>query len=449
MLVRYNFLQDSNHHRKIVQEVFLATKRRDRSPNKQRATFFIRSLLAALQSMWSLARLDLLLWRRMPWAIASALIPPLGMAFMLVVLSFTVTQEPVALVIQAQGAYSRQMAEMLEADNDAYALKVMNMQEATQALHDQEIAAIIVIPPDFDQQVIAHTARLQLTLNNIDIDFSDDIRRSVQRSIGQFDAAGLGSQVAYPPADIPGLDTSNPYLLSIDEHDLRRTNVNFLSYQVVPVFILLMLDVGLMGTALLCAQDRERGTARYLVIAPLSDWVFVAGRLLGGFCASCLAVSIAGGICLLFGVLAPSANHWPALAALLIATALSASGIGAILGTFLRGTRNIALAASLLATYFFFLGGGFTTIAFLPQWIQAISFFNPFRYAIDGMRQALFYPDLTGFSTDIAVLIGTAVVAIFLGSLVMRRSWTERGFSIGIQNLPWLNRAIRESRTSK
>ena len=405
--------------------------------------------------MWSLARLDLLLWRRMPWAIASALLPPLGMALMLAVLSLTVTQEPVSLVIQSQGAYSRQMAEMIEADNDAYALKVMSMQEAMQALHDQQVAAIITIPPGFDQQVITHTAHLQLTLNNIDIDFSDDIRRSVQRSIGQFDAAALGSQVAYTPTNIPGIDSSNPYLISLDEHDLRRTNVDFLSYQIIPVFILLVLHIGLMGTALLCAQDRARGTARYLVVAPISDWVFVAGRLLGGFCASCLAIIVAGGLCLIFGVLTPPANHLPALAALFAATALSAAGIGAILGTFLRGTRNIALAASLLATYFFFLGGGFTTIAFLPQWIQVISFFNPFRYAIDGMRQALFYPDLTGFPTDIAVLIGTAVIATFLGSLVMHRSWNNGGdqgrsaTSVSIVHLPWLNRAIRKSRAGQ
>jgi ABC-2 type transport system permease protein len=373
--------------------------------------------------MWSLAKLDLLLWRRMPWAIASALLPPLGMALMLAVLSLTVSQEPVSLVIQSQGAYARQMAEMLESDNDAYALKVMTMPVAIQALHNQQVAAIIIIPPGFDQQVLAHTAHLQLTLNNIDIDFSDDVRRSVQRSIGQFDAVALGSHVAYSTLDIPGIDTANPYLISIDEHDLRQTNVSFLSYQLIPVFILLILHIGLMGTALLCARDRERGTARYLVFAPLSDWVFIAGRLLGGFCASALALLVAGSLCLLLHILAPPANHLPALAALFIATALSASGIGAILGTFLRGTRTIALASSLLATYFFFLGGGFTTIAFLPQWIQTISFFNPFRYAIDGMRQALFYPDLTGLSTDITVLIGTAVVAVFCGALVVRNSW--------------------------
>lgn len=413
------------------------------------------SVAAALRGMWSLAKIDLLLWWRMPWAIASALIPPLGMALMLVVLSLTVTQEPVALVIQSHGAYSQQIAEMLEADTDAYALKVMSMQQATEALHDQYIAAIITIPPDFDQHVITHTARLQLTLNNVDIDFSDDIRRSVQRSIGQFDDAALGAQPTTTSANAS--DPSNPYLISIDEHDLRQTNVDFLRYQVIPVFVLLVLHIGLMGTALLCAQDRQRGTARYLVLAPVSDWVFVAGRLLGGFCASCLAVFAAGGLCLLLGILAPPANHWPALAALFVVTALSASGMGAILGTFLRGTRNIALAASLLATYCFFLGGGFTTIAFLPQWVQTISAFDPFRYAIDGMRQALFYPDLSGFSTDLVVLVGTAVGAVILGSLVVRRSWSEAGkeseprsiFSVGIPHLPWLGRAVGESRTGK
>ncbi len=368
--------------------------------------------------MWSLAWLDLLCWCRMPWAIASALIPPAGMTVMLVVLSFTVTQEPVALVIQSQGAYSRQMAEIIEADTDSYALRVMSMQAATRALHDQEIAAIITILPGFDQAVITHTAHLELTLNNIDIDFSDDIRRSVERSVGQFDASGLSSQTA------SSTGFSNPYLITIDEHDLRKTNVDYLRYQVLPVFVLLILHIGLLGTALLCAQDRERGTARYLVLAPRSAWVFVAGRLLGSFCASCIVVGIAGGICILTGVIAPPANHWLALTILFVATALSASGIGAIVGTFLRGIKNIALAASLLAIYFFFLGGGFTTIAFLPPWIQAISDFNPFRYAIDGMRQALFYADLTGFSTDLAVLLGTAVVAVFLGSLVVRRSWS-------------------------
>jgi ABC-2 type transporter len=193
------------------------------------------------------------------------------------------------------------MTEMIESDTDAYSLRIMNIQEATHSLQDQEIAAIITIP-----------------------------------------------------------------------------------HQVLPLFVL-------------------------LVLAPVSAWVLVAGRILGGLFASCAVLILAVGACILAGVISAPANHWPALAILFVATALSASAMGAILGTFLHGTRNIALAASILATYLFFLGGGFTTIAFLPQWLQTISAFNPILYSIEGMRQALFYPDLTGFSTNIEVLVGRTI----------------------------------------
>jgi ABC-2 type transport system permease protein len=413
----------------------LPEKKKHRSVRKHNSNLFINSasklragagaLINAIRGMWSLARLDLLLWRRMPLAIASALIPPLGMTILLVVLSLTVTQEPVALVIQSNGLGALKMAELIESDTDAYALQVTNMQEATRMLQDQEVAAIITIPPDFDQKVATHTASLQLTLNNVDIDFSDDIRRSVDRSVGEFDAPQLGLNGELN-TDSNIVSSPNPYHIAIDEHDLRQTNVDFLHYQVLPVLVLLVLSTGLMGTALLCAQDVERGTARHLVLAPLSAWVLVAGRLLGGFLASLAVLIPAVGICLLTGIVVPPADHWLALTALFAATAFGASGLGAILGTLLRGTRNIAMASSILATYLFFLGGGFTTIAFLPQWLRDISAFNPIRYAIDGMRQALFYPDLTGFSTDLAVLVGTALLAVLIGSLVVRRSWSIR-----------------------
>jgi ABC-2 type transport system permease protein len=357
-----------------------------------------QALIAAIGGMWSLACLDLLLWRRTPLAVASALIPPLGMTILLVVLSLTVTQEPVALVIQSNGLSSLKMAELIESDTDAYLLQVTTMQEATRMLQDQEVAAIITIPPDFDQKVATHTASLQLTLNNVDIDFADDIRRSVDRSAGEFDAPQL-SLNGELNTNGDKASAANPYHIAIAEHNLRQTNVDFLHYQVLPVLVLLVLSTGLMGTALLCAQDVERGTARHLVLAPLSAWVLVAGRLLGGTFASLAVLVPAVGVCLLTGVVVPPADHWLALIALFVATACGAAGLGAILGTLLRGTRNIAMASSIMATYLFFLGGGFTTIAFLPQWLRDISAFNPIRYAIDGMRQALFYPDLTGFST--------------------------------------------------
>jgi len=47
----------------------------------------------------------------MPLAVASALIPPIGMTLLLIVLSLAVTQQPVALVIDGHGQYADKMAE--------------------------------------------------------------------------------------------------------------------------------------------------------------------------------------------------------------------------------------------------------------------------------------------------------------------------------------------------
>ena len=375
-----------------------------------------------IRGVWTLARHDLLLWRRSPLALASALIPPLGMALLLIVLTLSVGKQPVALVVEANGPSAQLMAQIIETDREAYALTVTDLTTAARLLAGQAVAGVIVIPPGFDRGVVAHQATLDLTLNNIDVDFADDIRRTVARSVAEFDAPQLGIQgeVAGPNQ---GVLLPNAYRIAIDERDLRQTNVDYLRYQVLPALVLLVLSLGLIGTALLCARDAERGTARQLTLAPLPGWALVAGRLLGGLLASLLVLAPALILCALAGVISPPASHWPALLALFAATGLGAAGLGALLGAAIPGSRTAAMAAATLASYLFFLGGGFTTIAFLPPWLRTLSGLVPMRYAIDGLRQTLFYPGLEGVATDLLVLGATALLATAAGALAVRRSW--------------------------
>lgn len=385
-----------------------------------------------IRGVWEIAKLDLLMWRRMPFAIACALIPPIGMTMILVTLSLAVLQQPIALVVEGQGKDSKKMAELIQSDTDAYvnynfteSVTSVDAKTAQHYLENQQVAAVITIPKTFDEDVKKSNAKLQLTLNNVDIDFADDIRRSVDRSVAHFDAPILSPNDAEEAEKEFDPEAENPYLINIDEHDLRETNVAWLDYQVIPALILLILNVGLIGTALLCAQDIERKTSRYLALSPQPSWTLVAGRLLGGVIASLIALFPGAMLCVMLGIFTPPPDHWASLIAIFIATAVCASGFGAIIGTALKGSRIIAMAATVVATYLYFLGGGFTTIAFLPEWLQTISTFIPMRYAIDGMRQALFYTTLDGVAMDLFILCGTAVAAIVIGSYMVRRSWTN------------------------
>jgi len=371
-------------------------------------------------SLLTVALHDLSRWRKMPLTAAAALVPPIAMMVILATLSLAVTQQPVALVVQGNGPASTRMTQIIENDTDAYYLTVANASAASALLRDQEVAAVITIPSTFDSNVANGTGKVLITINNVDFDFSDDLRRSIDRSIVQFDAPSLISE------GLVNASTPNVYHVALDEQYLRQTNVDWFHYQLVPIFVLLTLNVGLVGTAILCALDEESKTARMLVLSPQRTSVLVSGRILGGVfvCFGIVIPSVL--LSALIGFISLPIGQLPALFGIFLGTALCASGTGAIIGTSVRGTRYVALLSSITATYLFFLGGGFTAIEFVPRWLQNLSAFIPTRYSIDALRQALFYPEPVGIPMSLLVLALYAAACVGVGAFLMRRSWLRR-----------------------
>ena len=378
-----------------------------------------------MRTAWAVARIDFAVWLRSPWSILAGLLPPLGMMVLVSVLTVSVGQQPVGLVAEGRGQLALRLAHLIQTDEEAYVISVLDRGSAEQALRDQRVAAVILIPGDFDQQAAVGRARVTVELNNVDIDVSDDIRRSVARSVAELDAPqlGLAGELNGPSN---GLLLPNPYRVAVAERDLRRTNVDFLHYQVVPILILVVISVGTLSSATLTARDLERGQARLLLMAPAARPAVLVGKLLGAALATwsiLLPLLIAG---LLAGVLEAPIGHWPALAALFAAVTFASSGLGLLIGIAVRTGRAVTMLSLNVAIFLFFLGGGFTTVAFMPAWLQQLAHLVPTAYAIEGLRQAMFYPGLEGVPTDLAVLFGSALLATGLGSVALRRSWATR-----------------------
>jgi ABC-2 type transport system permease protein len=396
-----------------------------------------------LGQTWTLAVHDVRQWRRAPWAIAVALIPPLALGLLAYVLTFNLGKQPVALVQEAHGRYSNHIAGIFQAQHgDLYSLVTTDKASAARLLHSQQVAAVIVIPPGFDAAVtrcpalqpnqIIHdfsyapsgcpVAKVQVTLNNANSNFAGEIRRALSETVGFFDAPDVITPITEQELDMSDL---NPYRVNVMTGLTRPYTVDYIHYAVIPCLVLLILSIGVTGTALLCARDIERGTARQLALAPVSPAVLVAGRLLGGVLVSLVVSVPILALGAVSGLVRPPADHWPALALVILATAVCAAGLGAVIGATMRGARAVSMAAVVICTYLFFLGGGFTTIHFLPGWLRHVTTFVPTRYAIDGLRQTLFYPDLFGFGTDMSVLLGTAAVAVVVGGVIVRRAWSR------------------------
>ncbi len=362
-----------------------------------------------------MARLDLAVWIRSPWAIAAAVIPPAAMLLLVKVLTIAVTAQPVALVIEDPGPQAQIMAGFIKADKESYFLKVTDKQRAQELLEQQRVAAVIDIPKDFGARAAEGRAELHYTLNNVDIDVADDIRRSVDRSVAQFDAPQFGAVFR------GGLTPPNPYRVDVAETDLRHTDVAFGTYQLLPVLLLLVITLGVLGGALLGSRDRERRTRAFVELTPLPRSSFVIGRLLGTLLTTLAVVAPVVLFLTWRGSVEPPPGHWPPFIAILAATAILSAALGTLLGVVLRRASTVALAGVTVASYLFFLGGGFTTIAFLPQWLRTISRGVPTRYAIDAMRQTLFYPDLKGLTTDLVALGAFAGATLVCSVLALGR----------------------------
>ena len=372
-----------------------------------------------MRGFLTLIRLDMAIWRKTPWVIATALIPPVGMAILVTMLTFAVTRQPVALVIQDHSPQAQSMADIIRSDTDTYQLYQTTLAGAQNLLKKQEVTSIIVIPKGFGKALATDGAKVDLTLNNIDYDFADDIRRSISRSVAEFDAPELGvaSSRSVGTSVIP-----SPYRVNPDETDLRKTDVDFLHYQVVPVLILLIINVGMLSSAVLASRDRKRRTDRVLALAPVSPMARIAARLTGGLLVTFLMVIPVTWILVATHQIQPPDGHWWALIGVLGVTSLLSVSLGSLLGVALKKSTTVALAAVILASYLFFLGGGFTTIAFLPDWLQTVSRIVPTRYAIDALRQSLFYPDLSNVAKNLITVTGFAVAALAASVYTLRRA---------------------------
>jgi ABC-2 type transport system permease protein len=375
-----------------------------------------------IATIWRLAWTDVTRWRRSWVLVAATLVPAVGVTLMAVALTYAVGRQPVALVAMGHGPVADRVVTILR-ESDGFFLVERSPREAAEDLRTQRVAGVVTVPADFDSRLASHSAVVSVLINNVDLDFSDDIRRSVAQAVVEIDAPGLGElgELGLPAGVSTG--NANPYRIDVAETDLRTPDVGYLAYQLVPVLALVTLTAGTLVTALSMAGDRESGALPMVSIAPVRRGVLAAGRLLGGTVAALAVTAVVLVPCLVAERLTVPAGRWPALVALLLGTAVSSVALGVLIGAVTRRVTTTALVGVNVVTAAFLLGGGFTTIAFLPTWLQRLAHVLPSYYSIGGLREVMFYAATPELTRNLAVLalasVGSVVVA---GGLLLRTS---------------------------
>lgn len=290
---------------------------------------------------------------------------------------------------------------------DVFRITDANPQQAQTLLKDIDVVAVITIPADFTSRVTAHEqAPIDVTVNNLNLDFTNDIRRSVPDAITQFyQAQGATSAIK----------------VTMHEQDLRHRDVEFFQYSVLPTLLLLIMISGLVNGGLATAREWEARTVKELLLSPVARGAIIAGKVAASF----IITFSLGTLVLLLGYALgwtrPEGIYWLTTLLTIALVALFSSGLGVAIGAAVQRIQPVIGISINCAIYLYFLAGGIGVLAFEPDWLQNIAAFIPLTYGRHALEMAVFYSSSDQFGLDMTVLALAALVTVSLGTLSMRR----------------------------
>jgi ABC-2 type transport system permease protein len=178
----------------------------------------------------------------------------------------------------------------------------------------------------------------------------------------------------------------------------------------VPGFALMFALFGLMAGAGSILEEKEAGTFRRLLIAPLAPQALLAGKLLAQFLQAMVQLAVLFGVgALLFKIDLGSAPL--ALVLLIIATSFAATGLGLVLVSFIRSQRQLRPITTLIVLSFSALGGSWWPLSIEPQWMQSLSKITITSWAMQGFNGLMIFD-----KTFMQVL--PDIVALFIYGLI-------------------------------
>ena len=365
--------------------------------------------------VFAIVRKDIGVWLRQPTSIAATILPAIAFMIILYFGAQAVGRNPVAIVVHDSGPQAQKLIKILS-DSDAFKITMITtaQQNADEALKQLRVAAVITIPSNFDAAFDSHKPDpVVIHINNLNLDFTNDLRRSLPAAITEFYADKTNS------IDV---GSSTPIRIHVKEMDLRQHDVDLLRFEIVPILVLLLTTAGIVNAGLATAREWEDSTIKELLLAPISKTGLIAGKLLSGWLTTLLIAAVVLLIGAVSGYLRPEDPiYWIPTLVIVLLIALASAGLGVAIGGAARKFQRVTAVGIPLSIDLFFLSGGITVAAFLPVWLQTIAHFVPTFYGTHALQMAIFYNSSEGLVQDVAVLGTTALAATSLGVLSVRK----------------------------
>jgi ABC-2 type transport system permease protein len=252
------------------------------------------------------------------------------------------------------------------------------------------------------------------------------LRRELLRTLGQH--GRLAAAIVRPTIWLGVFAAGFRAVLGLSVTPPYQTYVLYEVY-IVPGLAAMMLLFHGMQTSLSMVYDREMGSMRTLLVAPLPRWYLLGARLLANVV---VALPLVYGFLLLarlWDVRPPLAGYIAALPALVLA-GLMLGALGLFISSFVRQLENFAGVMNFVIFPLFF-----ASTALYPLWrledaspvLALVAQANPFTHAVELVRFALYLR-----VEPVALAVTTAAFMAFFGGAVLGYDpglgfWARRG----------------------
>jgi ABC-2 type transport system permease protein len=168
-------------------------------------------------------------------------------------------------------------------------------------------------------------------------------------------------------------------------------DVNLIQFM-YPGIISMAVLTSALSAGLSVVTDREAGFLREILVAPLSRTGIVLGKAAGAAAVALLQALLLLVIAPLVGV-DLNIGMVVRLIPIVMVLSLVLSGLGIIIGSFMRSQQGFQMVLQVLVFPMVFLAGVFYPVDTLPVWMEILSKSNPVTYGVDAIRQVFLGSD--------------------------------------------------------
>jgi len=335
--------------------------------------------------------------------LSTSIMLPINLILLFLLFALTGGQAPTAIVLEDNGPYAQQFVSAME-HSHSFIVQQTTASDALKLMRLGQIVAIVTVPPNFDT-ALKHGDQIQLpvVVNNLNVDFTNDIRRAVPLAITSFYASAFPNQV----------------VIRAHEVDAYFHDTGYVQYLVVSLMVVSVMLGGLLQAGSNAAREYEKGTIKELMLAPASLWAIQIGKILGALLLNSLSVVVM--IIVIVFLIGVWPEHWDELFDFVLLLMITFVALGSLIGTLVRRRQAVIPLSIGLSIPVFFISGAFGPAIWGDQVTATITQLQPVYYGIAILQHA--FHNFTTTSTSPAIngfiLAGFAAVIVAISALTL------------------------------